>query len=112
MKYMPIVMPEDIDKYFYNRTNEIELLNANLSLLEKGIPNQYLLTGYRGIGKTSLLKKILKHQPKKYLTTYIDLSAIYGQQKGKITEEEIIKEILHQIEETLEENSTTLNKNK
>lgn len=110
MKYMPIVMPEDIDKYFYNRTNEIELLNANLSLLEKGIPNQYLLTGYRGIGKTSLLKKILKHQPKKYLTTYIDLSAIYGQQKGKITEEELIKEILHQIEETLEENSTTLNK--
>ncbi|MBR0472650.1 MAG: ATP-binding protein [Methanosphaera sp.] len=107
---MPIVMPEDIDKYFYNRTNEIELLNANLSLLEKGIPNQYLLTGYRGIGKTSLLKKILKHQPKKYLTTYIDLSAIYGQQKGKITEEELIKEILHQIEETLEENSTTLNK--
>ncbi len=103
-------MPEDIDKYFYNRTNEIELLNANLSLLEKGIPNQYLLTGYRGIGKTSLLKKILKHQPKKYLTTYIDLSAIYGQQKGKITEEELIKEILHQIEETLEENSTTLNK--
>ncbi|WP_305554111.1 AAA family ATPase [Methanobrevibacter sp. V74] len=71
MKYMPIVMPENIDKYFYNRNHELKILNANLAMLEDGIPNQFLITGNRGIGKTSLLKKLLKNQPDMFLTTYI-----------------------------------------
>ena len=104
MKYMPIVMPEDIDKYFFNRKNELKILNTNLEMLEDGIPNQFLITGYRGIGKTSLLKKLLKNLPDKFLTTYIDLSDIYGRQKGKLSEEEVIKEFLCLIEESLENN--------
>ena len=47
-------------------------------MLEDGIQNQFLITGYRGIGKTSLLKKLVKNLPEKFLTTYIDLSDIYG----------------------------------
>lgn len=104
MKYMPIVMPENIDKYFYNRTHELKILNTNLEMLEDGIPNQFLITGYRGIGKTSLLKKLVKDLPDKFLTTYIDLSDIYGRQKGKLSEEEVIKEFLCSIEESLEKN--------
>lgn len=110
MKYMPIVMPENIDEYFYNRKREIEILNSNLAMLEKGIPNQFLITGLRGVGKTSLLKKVLKDQPKKFLTTYIDLSDIYGRQKGKLSEEEVIKEFLVQIEETIEKDSKLFEK--
>ena len=30
MKYMQIVMPEDIDKYFFNRKNELKILNTTL----------------------------------------------------------------------------------
>lgn len=41
MKYMPIIMPEDIDKYFYNRKQELTILNTNLRMLEEGIPNQF-----------------------------------------------------------------------
>ena len=110
MKYMPIVMPEDINKYFYNRNREIEILNNNLAMLEKGIPNQFLITGDRGIGKTSLLKKILNNQPNKFLTTYLDLSDIYGREKGKLSEEEVIKELLTQIEESLEKDSNLIEK--
>ncbi|MBE6487617.1 MAG: ATP-binding protein [Methanosphaera stadtmanae] len=101
---MPIVIPEDIDKYFYNRNKEFKILNTNLEMLEEGIPNQFLITGYRGIGKTSLLKKLLKNLPDKFLTTYIDLSDVYGRQKGKLSEEEVIKEFLCLIEESIESN--------
>jgi len=104
MNYMPIVIPEDIDKYFYNRNKEFKILNTNLEMLEEGIPNQFLITGYRGIGKTSLLKKLLKNLPDKFLTTYIDLSDVYGRQKGKLSEEEVIKEFLCLIEESIESN--------
>ncbi|RAP52067.1 MAG: ATPase [Methanosphaera sp. rholeuAM130] len=112
MKYMPVVMPEDIDKYFYNRTKELKILNTNLEVLEEGIPNQFLITGYRGIGKTSLLKKLLKNQPDKFLTAYIDLSEIYGRQKGKLSEEEVIKEFLCTIEESLNQNINIFKKTK
>lgn len=107
MKYMPIVMPENIDKYFYNRNHELKILNVNLAMLEDGIPNQFLITGNRGIGKTSLLKKLLKNQPDMFLTTYIDLSDIYGRQKGKLSEEEVIKEFLCLIEESIDKNTNT-----
>lgn len=57
MKIMPVVMPKDIDKYFYNRKKDISKINSYLNMLELDIPNQLLITGYRGVGKISLLKK-------------------------------------------------------
>ena len=101
MSSLPVIIPKDINKYFFNRKKEISQINANLSLLEKDVANQLLITGYRGVGKTFLLKKILNDQPEKYLTAYIDLSKIYGCQKGNLTEEEVIKEILDKINETI-----------
>ncbi|SDA67039.1 AAA family ATPase [Methanobrevibacter millerae] len=101
MNSLPVVIPKDINKYFFNRKKEISQINANLSLLDMDVANQFLITGYRGVGKTFLLKKILNDQPDKYLTAYIDLSKIYGAQKGELTEEKVIKEILDKINETI-----------
>lgn len=110
MTTLPITIPKDIDKYFFNRTKEMEQINANLSLLEKNVANQLLITGYRGVGKTFLLKKLLKEQPNKYLTVYIDLSKTYGGQQGKLTEEEVIKEFFNKINESVYNKNGTYNK--
>ena len=104
MSTLPIVIPKDLDKYFFNRKKEIKLLNTNLSLLDEGIANQFLITGYRGVGKSYLLKKLLKDQEDKYLNCFIDLSKIYGGQKGELTEEEVLKELLEKIYKAMKEN--------
>ena len=104
MKIMPITIPKDIDKYFFNRQKDIKKINAYLSILEEDIPNQILITGYRGVGKTFLLKKILQDQDEKFLTAYIDLSNIYARQRTDLTEEEVMKEILFSIQNTTSKN--------
>lgn len=110
MSSLPVLIPKDIDKYFFNRKKEISQINANLSLLDMDIANQLLITGYRGVGKTFLLKKILNDQPDKYLTIYIDLSKTYGGQKGELSEEEVVKEILSKINETIIKDETIYKK--
>ncbi|AMK15410.1 AAA family ATPase [Methanobrevibacter olleyae] len=110
MSSLPISIPKDINKYFFNRKKEIKKINANLSLLEMDIANQILITGYRGVGKTFLLKKILNDQPEKYLTIYLDLSKTYGGQKGELTEEELMKELLNKINEAIIKNENILTK--
>ena len=89
MKIMPISMPKDIDKYFFNRTKDIKMINTQLSTLKFDIPPQMLITGYRGVGKTFLLRKILKDQGNNILTVFLDISEIMGRQKGKLTEDEV-----------------------
>lgn len=110
MSSLPISIPKDINKYFFNRKKEIKKINANLSLLEMDIANQILITGYRGVGKTFLLKKILNDQPEKYLNIYLDLSKTYGGQKGELTEEELMKELLNKINEAIIKNENILTK--
>ena len=104
MNSLPNHVSKDINKYFFNRKKEINQINSYLSLLDRDIASQLMITGWRGVGKTFLIKKILNDQPKKYMTVYIDLSKIYGGQKGKLTEEDIIKEILNNINENINEN--------
>ena len=110
MTTLPVVIPKDFDKYFFNRKKDMEQINANLSLLEKDVANQILITGYRGVGKTFLLKKLLKEQPDKYLTCYIDLSKTYGGQQGKLTEEEVMKEFLNKINESISKQDNNYSK--
>ncbi|MFM5883606.1 ATP-binding protein [Methanobrevibacter gottschalkii] len=57
MKIMPVSMPKDIDKYFFNRTRDINMINTQLSTVKLDIPPLLLITGYRGVGKTFLLRK-------------------------------------------------------
>ena len=57
---MPVSMPKDINKYFFNRVKEINMINTQLSTIKFDIPPQLLITGYHGVGKTFLLKKNIK----------------------------------------------------
>jgi len=98
---LPLNIPADIDKYFYNRKEDIKLINAYLNMLNEGIANQILVTGFRAVGKTFFLKKVLHNQPDSILTSYVDLSKIYGKEFAKISEEEVLKEILKQINHTI-----------
>lgn len=106
---LPISVPNDVDKYFYNRKNDIKRISLQLKSIEEDLPNQLLITGNRGVGKTFLLKKILHNQPDYILSAYVDISKIYGMNK-KISEEEILKEILIEINKTLNKDANLFSK--
>ncbi|OED30408.1 ATP-binding protein [Methanosphaera sp. WGK6] len=103
---MPTSVPKNIDKYFYNRKKDIKRISLQINSIYEDLSNQILITGTRGVGKTFLLKKILKDQPDDILTIYIDLSRIYGENQGKISEEEVLKELLSSIEAKINEDKT------
>ncbi|WP_455644850.1 AAA family ATPase [Methanosphaera sp.] len=107
---MPTSVPKNIDKYFYNRKKDIKRISLQINSIYEDLSNQILITGTRGVGKTFLLKKILKDQPKDILTIYIDLSRIYGENQGKISEEEVLKELLSSIEAKINEDKTQIQK--
>ena len=110
MKIMPVSMPKDIDKYFFNRTKDINMINTQLSTVKFDIPPQLLITGYRGVGKTFLLRKILNDQSSDILTVFLDISEIMGRQKGNLTEEEVLKAILNAIGETMAQHKKSYKK--
>ena len=110
MKIMPVSMPKDIDKYFFNRVRDINMINTQLSTVRLDIPPQLLITGYRGVGKTFLLKKVLNDQSDDILTSFIDISEIVGRQKGNLSEEEVLKAILNSINETMSKDKKSYKK--
>ena len=110
MKIMPVSMPKDIDRYFFNRVRDINMINTQLSTVRLDIPPQLLITGYRGVGKTFLLKKILNDQSDDILTSFIDISEIVGRQRGNLTEEEVLKAILNSINETMSKDKKSYKK--
>lgn len=110
MPMLPLNVPKDINKYFFNRTNDFKLINAYLEMLNQDIANQFLITGYRGVGKTYFLKKLLINQPEEILTAYLDLSEVYGSEYGEMTEEEVLKQLLQAINKTLNDKEKTYTK--
>ncbi len=106
MVMLPLNVPTDIDKYFYNRKKDIKLLNFYINSLNENIPFQLLITGYRGVGKTFLLKKLLNEQPDQILTVYLDLSKVYAKKWGIITENDVLKELLNGINSSLTEHES------
>jgi len=103
MGNMPLFIPKDIDKYFYNRNKDINKINFYLSGLHEDISQQLLITGYRGVGKTFLLHKIIKDINPNFLITYIDISSIYSENDGTLNSTILLTEILSKINQTLEE---------
>lgn len=101
MVNIPLYIPKDVDKYFYNRKKDIAKLNYYINSLNEGISQQLLVTGYRGVGKTFLLKKIMKDINPNILVTYIDISQIYAKEKGNLTEEGILIELLSSMNNIL-----------
>lgn len=103
MPLLPLSIPNDLDKYFYNREKDLKKLNHYLNALNEDISEQILVTGLRGVGKTYLLKKLLKELPDNILVTYIDISKVYGNQRGKIDEELIMYSLLNSMNDALRE---------
>ena len=59
MSIVPLYVPiNEIDKYFYNRTEDIKKIEYYLNSLEMGISQSLLIRGVRGVGKTFLLQKL------------------------------------------------------
>lgn len=107
MHFLPVSMPKDINKYFFNRKKDIDLINTQLSMLRMDIPPQLLITGYRGVGKIFLIRKILQDQEDDILSIFIDISKIHGQEKGDLKEEEVLKEILNAINDLVSNKRST-----
>ena len=87
---LPLGVPSNLDEYFFNREKELTQLNIFLGGFKSDVSSQILVTGRRGVGKSFLLAKFKDELPDNILSVYIDLSKIYGMQKGKITEEKIM----------------------
>ena len=94
---MPLNIPKDIDKYFYNRNKDIKKILFQISGLYEDLSSQLLITGQRGVGKTFLLKKILNDKKEDMLTVYLDIAEIYAECKGNINECIVLKEFLYKL---------------
>ena len=73
---MEIPWPNDSelnDNEFYNRIDDIELITNLITSNPNSTPT-LLLTGIRGVGKTTLMKNIKNKLSKDYLVIYIDIS--------------------------------------
>lgn len=103
MPSLPLGVPSDIDQYFYNRKKELISLNSLIDTLNHDVANQILVTGYRGVGKSFLLKKLIQELPNNILTAYLDVSTLYGIQKGNLTEELIMRTLLEEMNNAIKD---------
>ena len=97
---LPVAIPTDIDKYFFNRSDEIAKIMKYVTSIHNNLASQVLVLGGKGVGKTFFVKKVLHDLNDDILTIFVDLSNIYGVNR-EIKEEEILKEILSKLNEHL-----------
>lgn len=102
MKSKPLFLHDNLDEYFYNRKNDINKLKYQINSLNYSLPQQILLTGYRGVGKTYLLKKIMTEIEPNIICTYIDIAQIYAQEEDELTKETILIELLKEMNKTIQ----------
>lgn len=103
MNSKPLFLHDDLEKYFYNRNKDIKRLKYQINSLNYSLPQQILLTGYRGVGKTYLLKKIMSEIESNIICTYIDIAQIYAQEKEELTIEKVLIELLKEMNRSIEE---------
>lgn len=102
MNSKPLFLHDDLDEYFYNRKNDIKKLKYQINSLNYSLPQQILLTGYRGVGKTYLLKKIMNDIESNIICTYIDVSKIYALEKNELTIEIVLIELLKEMNQSIQ----------
>ena len=74
MSIVPLHIPiNEIDKYFYNRKEDIKKIEYYLNSLELGISQSLLIRGVRGVGKTFLLQKIKQDSKENFIVSYVDV---------------------------------------
>lgn len=108
MPSLPLGIPSDLNKYFYNREKELIRLRSFIESLNQNVANQILVTGHRGVGKSFLLEKFIKEIPSNILTAYIDISNVYGIKKGQLTEETVMNTLLKEMNRAVEQKSNIL----
>ena len=98
MSIVPLYVPiNEIDKYFYNRTEDIKKIGYYLNSLEMGISQSLLIRGVRGVGKTFLLQKLKQDSKKNFLVSYIDISRIVGFDDTQLTAQSVLLELLDEM---------------
>lgn len=102
MSIVPLYVPiNEIDKYFYNRTEDIKKIAYYLNSLEIGISQSLLIRGVRGVGKTFLLQKLKQDSKKNFLVSYIDISRIVGFDDTQLTAQSVLLELLDEMNNTI-----------
>lgn len=101
MKSKPLFLHDDLDKYFYNRKDELDRINYYIGALSHSLPQQLLLTGYRGVGKSYLLKKVVRETEPNIICVYLDISQIYAMEEGELTNELVLIELLKSMNQAI-----------
>ena len=101
MNSKPLFLHHDFDKYFYNRKNDLNNLKYQINSVTQSLPQQILLTGYRGVGKTYLLKKIIADGEPNIVYTYLDISQIYALENQEFVLEDILIELLKNMNQSI-----------
>lgn len=101
MKSKPLFLHNNLDKYFYNRKEELKRINYQINALKYDLPQQLLITGYRGVGKSYLLKKVINESDSEIIYTYLDFSKIYALHNEELTIEIVLIELLKTMHESI-----------
>ena len=105
MNSKPLFLHNNLDEYFYNRKEDIKKLKYQIDSLNYSLPQQILLTGYRGVGKTYLLKKIMTEIEPNIICTYIDIAKLYARTKEELTIETVLIELLKEMNQNIQANN-------
>ena len=105
MNSKPLFLHNNLDEYFYNRKEDIKKLKYQIDSLNYSLPQQILLTGYRGVGKTYLLKKIMTEIEPNIICAYIDIAKLYARTKEELTIETVLIELLKEMNQNIQANN-------
>ena len=105
MNSKPLFLHNNLDEYFYNRKEDIKKLKYQIDSLNYSLPQQILLTGCRGVGKTYLLKKLMAEIEPNIICTYIDIAQIYARTKEELTIETVLIELLKEMNQSIQANN-------
>ncbi len=111
MSIVPLHIPiNEIDKYFYNRKEDLKKIEYYLNSLELGISQSLLIRGARGVGKTFLLQKIKQDSKENFIISYVDVSRIVGKDDTQLTAQSILLELLDEMNNSIYEKLNDNNK--
>ena len=111
MSIVPLHIPiNEIDKYFYNRKEDIKKIEYYLNSLELGISQSLLIRGVRGVGKTFLLQKIKQDSKENFIVSYVDVSRIVGKDDTQLKAQTVLLELLDEMNNSIYERLNDNNK--
>ena len=111
MSIVPLHIPiNEIDKYFYNRKEDIKKIEYYLNSLELGISQSLLIRGVRGVGKTFLLQKIKQDSKENFIVSYVDVSRIVGKDDTQLNAQSVLLELLDEMNNSIYESLNDNNK--